>query len=1520
MTETQRRIRAYQKVLPELRERVIAVALLLAMSASMLTSASFAWITLSRAPEVSGMQTTVAANGNLEIALASGEGEEPDPSAVGDSSAALDQTMAESNITWGNLVNLSDPVYGLNHIALRPALLNDFQRNTYPLYGATYGDDGRVISTSDKYMYSSWNATDEYFDPANVSYGVRAISSIKWSNREMNKTVEDMWAEVYDKYSKAQEKYYDLVEGRTMVEDGSDKSCIAALEDLLERFAQERAESAVVEGSVELDYSGQITNFYKTMVRYQEIMDAEGETLRYLANLQAYLVDSSRGTETFKTIDEVLTNSAKYGVSISALNTFKNNRRDLTWCLETSGMKELAAQCDPNETTTPPVVKWSQIQEAVNYFVNINTAELDGLKISTLSANDAGALLGIINSNSQKNPSTVLIKGGILKDTEQRMGCLMKDKRVMVSIYIDVTFIMHVQKDVFALVTTEAAAPFTFVQDMQTTTQMQEEAGQSGTGGTPEAKDTYGMAIDVWLRTNANNAVLTLEGEVRTVQVNKTAVNKNGGESNLYTMETAENGNFEVYELQEGSGTWYFADSHQEVEDELKQGAKFTALMTEEIVGYQGENRVWETWENMIKNELIEEDNTTQGSGSCFVFYANPTEQTNILDLLKSFRIAFLDEEGEELGKAILNTDRYYAINGKVTVPMEMISGTDYIETIAGADVPKIGITPLVQNEPRRITAVVYLDGMQLKNENVLASGEIQGRMNIQFGSSVSLTSVEDKELQKLYRTITAVASTKDTVAEGSSTTSSSVNSPIEFDYDAVAKTVTVTLRVDGEQPERISGFFIRSINNTQGTRADTETFTDNGDGTWTADFKLVTPGSYLLQSLIVDGVEYTLDAFPSVKIAGLNIARVTTNPGTGMTMTAASEMDVTVSAVIDTDPSLMPSQVRAVFRQADGSEINALMNYEGGEWKGKATFRQSGTYVLEYLVMDGMYNDVPENYRTTLIISLGMTSQVWADLSKTDLESTEFEYKSGDVIIPMQAKIKNNGGLDMRNLEGRVELFYHLEGSSVDQYGLNAVLDWDGEYYSGDFLLKSAGRYSFDRITITKGEGAEAQISTIRSTISSPEIVAIPPEPPAWVGGRTTDYQVEIGTGAAKISAAFAYADAAVVGGKVVDQNGKEYAVWGSKTSTSETVEIDGESVTAYVYDFVIPNHEEGQLQGTQNGIWELEEVYFQSVYVDMDPNDGDNSTTLVPTTGSVPTAEDSYVMAVPSDAEDVSAYVVATLETELTRDGKAYTGDAFGVDGSGNVTGAFMETHSVQPVTLTVRDWNRQPIDGVESATWTITYTTNKDKQSGAYGGYTANYTPQVEAQTLSGSEGEYTSSAFDLRVAGVYESSFVINLSNGNKANVSYRPELSVASVKPYIKFTATNPKEGEKFDVKKSGNSTESLANDISEDGYSATIYFRAVKIGVSCGQYASSITATLYESGNFESASCVVDSNGTGSDITFEFTASDTSSTQSVGSASGDTIYPLGKNAKATTLTIDGYTVTLTNPLYITNER
>jgi hypothetical protein len=183
VTETQKRIKAYQDALPGLRERVAAVALLLVMSMAMMTSASFAWLTISRRPELSGVATNIAANGSLEIALATGDGKTaPGESKVGDSSATEGQSIFNANKTWGNLINLSDPAYGLDHLALRPAQLNTAALLTRPLYGAVYSSDGRITNLTNNYGYTAWIPA-EGNKPAHFGVsdevGVRAISSVK---------------------------------------------------------------------------------------------------------------------------------------------------------------------------------------------------------------------------------------------------------------------------------------------------------------------------------------------------------------------------------------------------------------------------------------------------------------------------------------------------------------------------------------------------------------------------------------------------------------------------------------------------------------------------------------------------------------------------------------------------------------------------------------------------------------------------------------------------------------------------------------------------------------------------------------------------------------------------------------------------------------------------------------------------------------------------------------------------------------------------------------------------------------------------------------------------------------------------------------------------------------------------------------------------------------------------------------------------------------------------------------------
>ena len=174
----------------ELRNKLIAAVAMLLVSCIMMVSTTYAWFTLSTAPEIQGITTTVGANGNLEIALSPYSGDAGDiTSAMGDANKG----WAEKNLTWGNLLNLSDnSTYGLGEITLLPSALNvtgsnlsDIKVKDSPLSTPTYGADGRPQSLSENTVVGSkyvWDADEEkYVAKSGFSvgdvFGVRAIGT-----------------------------------------------------------------------------------------------------------------------------------------------------------------------------------------------------------------------------------------------------------------------------------------------------------------------------------------------------------------------------------------------------------------------------------------------------------------------------------------------------------------------------------------------------------------------------------------------------------------------------------------------------------------------------------------------------------------------------------------------------------------------------------------------------------------------------------------------------------------------------------------------------------------------------------------------------------------------------------------------------------------------------------------------------------------------------------------------------------------------------------------------------------------------------------------------------------------------------------------------------------------------------------------------------------------------------------------------------------------------------------------------
>ena len=170
-----------KKSFGNMKKKLMGAVCMLLVASIMMISATYAWFTLSTAPEITGITTSVGANGNLEMALLSGNVNNltTQEGGVGSSMAIAEDTVA--NLTWGNLVDLSNDSYGLQSISLKPARFNNAgswatgNLLSIPVYGA----DGRVKDVANDTQasgkFNADNNTWENVDPMPV--GVRAIGT-----------------------------------------------------------------------------------------------------------------------------------------------------------------------------------------------------------------------------------------------------------------------------------------------------------------------------------------------------------------------------------------------------------------------------------------------------------------------------------------------------------------------------------------------------------------------------------------------------------------------------------------------------------------------------------------------------------------------------------------------------------------------------------------------------------------------------------------------------------------------------------------------------------------------------------------------------------------------------------------------------------------------------------------------------------------------------------------------------------------------------------------------------------------------------------------------------------------------------------------------------------------------------------------------------------------------------------------------------------------------------------------------
>ncbi len=1534
MRETERRIRQYQARLPHIRERIIASLMIFAFSVVMMTMSAFAWVTLSVSPGISGVTTTIAANGNLEIALAYHVLTEidengnvipvrdsnnnlipllPNDSSVGDSLLPI----KDRNLTWGNLINLTDMSYGLDNIVLRPAKLNDDSSmiKIKPFQSVTYGWDGRVLATDDNYRPTQWQIIDEkdnigaFVDSEYL--GVKAISSVDILKTEVESALEAEYTYGLNRvfYAFKDARDYFLGDFAAMMEStDTQTSAIAGLLttyingtlysnlykaggpnsvlmhcettdiqsflDLMKKLDENVIDNAML-GVMELfdlyrmdtyvdkaAYDADPEDYKKNHMPFTPFNGKEDLDMFY-TNAKTMLneLNTARAAQGLTKIDDTV---------FESFNDILAYKKTITDCIV-----DVETRLASGDT-----IYWKDIEPTVNKLVNISTCTINGDTMTSLFSsirNNISKLSSMLGNAASKN--NAVIHGGLIRDLDSLLhkGVGVRVSRVAVSVTYealeyrlgDNAWMMTLlgmkkgeSKVVQANVTTdgEEVRNPSVSDDDQTSARSLLKAGY--VKETIAALDTYGLSIDFWIRSNESDGYLILEGEVETEEIPATqyvtidgvstlvepynvTVTATKAEIDIETQKPIAGKEPEVtkhdVEAYKGSdGKWYaIADgaalewNANTQEDGVYYNIDYKVTssiqkMDSVITGYSGANRIWD--ENELYVDEVEYS-TSQGSGSCYTFYADPSELDTILNVLDKMYVVFIDVNGNIRAKAKLDTSLCYSEYGKHIVPLVLFEGTTleiplYTEDSGAATVadegedPDVGtedgteedgteeetpsiptetfqtIMRLEKNEATLLTALIYLDGDKLYNKDVLSSSEIDGQFNIQFGTLERPDPIENEKLQSEQLLLNAsIAEGKDVSVDSSAFTTEVAFDGTEPSYDVTLKVIT-----KGSIPNTLNAFFLRKISETQGSRMETVVLEYQGldaenNGIWMANVSFENAGTYVLRNLEVDGIERNLMEMLSVSIPGFTInnfksTTLVDNPSTYQYLTSADMVKESFSLNMGANSKKeYPSSVRAVF--TNENNINVTVNFTPVDssntlWTGDATFSTSGTYTMQYLLLDGEYYDLQTVY--TRKVSLGLQASVILTKADEFAENEDFRRNNTDTgfeyifrgtphSFAATLRIYDNAGSEVRGLAG-VKLYY--TGEDTD-------LVWNpgtGAYSGGNLPIDGPGIYEFQRVTVTTLTGSRESIDV---ALSADTITAIPSVPVSYDGitEQISDTVYVIAGDAGKITLSFRNASASEVYGKFrIEKNGTvSYRALAAYLSES-IKSADGQTSTDY-YQFDIPN---------EDGYWSLEEVLVTNVY------DGES--------GNFYQGNDAFDNGITVDAFDSAMNAATQVYYEITKD--QLTSDpnysalkiVKDVTVSNNVgteialrygdenTTPFMTPHTIGNIKVTVTDFEGKAIENVTVA-MQYTLIGGSSKANGGYNYSLGNSNQKFDLTFTQSEDGRtFVSEAITLNHAGRYTPSVTLTFANG-ATSAHAMNDINVYSMTPTIMITNITP---------------------------------------------------------------------------------------------------------------------------------
>ncbi|MBQ6686108.1 MAG: hypothetical protein IJM99_08385, partial [Firmicutes bacterium] len=471
-----------------IKGKLVAATCMLLVSCIMVVSSTYAWFTLSTAPEVTGIQTAVGANGNLEMALLPKAGPNTEiTSQAGDSV----KDALEKNITWGNLVDLSNTdAYGLDKITLFPAALNINEAGKLDtsalLMTPAYGSDGRVSELLKNTMTSHYDSVNKNFMP-NSEYGVRAVgtaagmSERQLEYRNARSAANTAMAQAKNMAASSLNNNGDALANVAIKKATSDSPTftaadVASLQAIVDDLLGKDGNTGV------LDY---IENAYVQYI-YAYIASAKNT-----ANDDAW--KATRDSLDGKSLAEIQT---AVGTAIPSTVAGYIEKLEETRSEVQSANSKLAALAGETNVT------WDQISPALTLLADTNNMEVNGIKVSDIKNNMSTLVNGVAGSGL-----TVTMKsgGGVYADIADHCG----DYTASVVIE-EVTYNGITLNNMTAKMTTKTSENTVYLVALGGDVEL--AGAPSSTGGTSQPiTDMYGYVIDLAFRTNATESDLKLQ-------------------------------------------------------------------------------------------------------------------------------------------------------------------------------------------------------------------------------------------------------------------------------------------------------------------------------------------------------------------------------------------------------------------------------------------------------------------------------------------------------------------------------------------------------------------------------------------------------------------------------------------------------------------------------------------------------------------------------------------------------------------------------------------------------------------------------------------------------------------------------------------------------------------------------------------------------------------------------------------------------------------------------------------------